>query len=89
MKIKKGFNLRQVGGEHIVIAGGVENVDFTSIISLNESAARLWKEVVNKEFTTEELATLLLDWYDTNEATALKDARLLVHSWIEAGIAEE
>ena len=39
MKIKKGFELRNVCGEHVVIATGIENVDFSKMITLNESAA--------------------------------------------------
>ncbi len=88
MKIKKGFNLRQIGNEHIIIASGTENVDFTSVISLNEPAARLWKEIGDREFTAEELGKLLFDWYEIDEATALEDARILTDSWIQAGIAE-
>ena len=59
MKIKKGFELRNVCGEHVVIATGIENVDFSKMISLNESAAYLWKAVEEKEFDARLLADLL------------------------------
>lgn len=88
MKIKPGFNLRQIGDEYIIVATGAENVDFTRIISLNESAARLWKEVSGKEFTEKDLAELLLDWYEIDEETARKDSDTLIKSWIDAGIAQ-
>ena len=39
MKTKKGFNLRTICGENIIVAEGVENIDFSRIISMNESAA--------------------------------------------------
>ena len=39
MRIKKGFELRDVCGEKVVIASGIENVDFSQMIALNESAA--------------------------------------------------
>ncbi len=39
MKVKKGFKLRNVCGEYIVVAEGVENIDFSRVISLNDSAA--------------------------------------------------
>ena len=42
MKIKNGFELREVCGENVIIAHGVDNIDFTKVISLNESAAFLW-----------------------------------------------
>ena len=42
MRIKKGFELRDVCGEHIIVAYGIENIDFNKVISLNESATYLW-----------------------------------------------
>ena len=45
MRIKKGFVLRDVCGEKIVVAEGKENIDFTKIINMNESAAFLWEKV--------------------------------------------
>ena len=42
MKAKKGFKLRNVCGEHVIVAEGIDNVDFTNIISMNESSAYLW-----------------------------------------------
>lgn len=88
MKTKKGFTLRTVGDEHIIIAGGVSNVDFSKIVSLNESAARLWKEVEDKEFTASQLATLLTEWYEIDDTTALKDTEKLTAEWLQAGIIE-
>ena len=48
MKTKKGFVLRNVCGENIIVAEGKENIDFTKIISMNETAAYLWKNVEGK-----------------------------------------
>lgn len=88
MKIKPGFNLRQIGDEYIIMATGAENVDFTRMISLNESAARLWKELSDKAFTTEDITELLLSWYEIDEETARKDSEILIQSWTDAGIAQ-
>ena len=88
MKINEGFELREMCGEHIVIASGAQNIDFCKVISLNDSAAYLWREVEGKEFTVETLGTLLLAMYEIDEATALTDAAALVQRWIEAGIVQ-
>ena len=48
--MKSGFELRDICGEHIIVAYGVENVDFTKLITLNESAAFLWRQVADKDF---------------------------------------
>ena len=57
MKAKKGFNLRDVCGEQIIVAEGKENIDFSNIISMNESSAYLWKAVQQEPaFTNEQLS---------------------------------
>ena len=90
MKAKKGFNLREVCGEQIIVAEGKENIDFSNIISMNESSAYLWKEIQKCEtFTTEDIARLLLDQYEVDEATAKSDSIVLVDQWLQAGIVEE
>lgn len=86
MRTKKGFNLRNVCGENIIVAEGVDNIDFSRIISLNESAAYLWKKVQDKDFTAEDLTSLLLDEYDVDEQTATQDAETLLKQWQEAEI---
>lgn len=88
MRTKKGFRLRSICGENIIVAEGVENIDFSRIISMNESSAYLWKSIEGKDFTAETLATLLTNEYEVDDATAKKDAETLVQKWIEAGIVE-
>ena len=89
MKIKKGFVLRNVCGENIIVAEGKENIDFSKIISMNESSAYLWKNVEGKDFDANTLCGLLLDEYDVDEATALADAKDTVRKWLEVGIISE
>ena len=86
MKIKKGFELRVICGEAIVVAHGKENIDFSKIISLNESAAYLWRQVEGKDFDAALLAQLLTEEYEVDEATALRDAEKTMTDWQEAGL---
>lgn len=88
MKTKKGFSIRNVCGENIVVAEGIENIDFSRVISMNESAAYLWNKIQGREFTLDEMVRLLLDEYEVDEATARKDAQMLVDQWQEAGIID-
>ena len=87
MKKKKGFELRDVCGENIIVASGIENIDFNHIISMNESAVFLWKNIA-EEFTIEQLTEILQQEYDVDAATAQKDVTTLVKQWKEAGIVE-
>ena len=89
MKTKNGFQLRDVCGEKVIVAEGIENIDFSKIISMNESAAYLWQQVVGKSFTTDDLAHLLCTEYAVDEATAKADSQAVAQQWIAAGIAEE
>lgn len=89
MKKKSGFVLRQVCGENIIVAEGKENIDFSSIIAMNESSAYLWKKISEDSFTPESMATMLTEEYDIDNATALEDATTLAKQWMEAGIIEE
>lgn len=88
MKIKTGFELRDVCGEKVIIATGIENIDFSRMISLNESAAFLWENIQDKEFDAETLAALLLQEYEVDKADALADSKKLLNEWLECGIIE-
>lgn len=88
MKAKPGFNLRVVCGENIIVAEGEENIDFSNIISMNESSAYLWQNIQGKEFTHEDLVGLLTQEYEVDDATALKDVKALTELWLQAGIIE-
>ena len=87
MKIKDGFVLREMCGEYIVAGEGLEHINFNKLISLNSTAAFLWKALVGKEFTENEMAQLLVDEYGIAMELALTDSRKLMQSWVEAGIA--
>ena len=89
MKLKKGYRLRSLGQEFILVAEGLDAVDFSRMISMNESAAFLWKEVEGKDFDAEMLTALLTDNYDIDRETAQSDVAALLDSWSAAGLIEE
>ena len=88
MKIKDGFVLREMCGENIVAAEGLENINFNKLISLNSTAAYLWEALSGKEFTTEDMADLLVERYDIDMELALKDSANLCEAWKNAGVVE-
>lgn len=89
MKLKKGFVLRQLLGEYVVTGEGLERVNFNKIISLNATAAYLWEQIQDKDFDAEKLCDLLVDHYEVDRETALKDSETLINSWKEAGLIED
>ena len=88
MKLKKGFALHDVCGEKVLIAEGIENINFSKMINLNPSAAFLWEEASKGEFTPESLAELLTKEYEVEYAQALCDTTVLVEQWKEHGLIE-
>ena len=89
MKTKKGFNLRTVCGENIIVAEGLDNIDFSRIINLNESAAFLWKNIQEKDFDVDALTSLLTTEYEVDEQTARQDVVKLIDEWDKAGLIDK
>lgn len=85
MKIKEGFELRSICGENIIIASGKENINFTKVISLNESAADVWNKIAGTDFTIDDMVKVLCDEYEVSEEQARKDCEALVEQWKELG----
>jgi len=88
MRQKKGFKLRDICGEHVIVAEGIENVDFSKIISMNESSSYLWRKTEGRDFTYDDLAEMLCEEYEVDMATALQDVKTMAMQWMEAGIIE-
>lgn len=90
MKTVPGFTLRPLGKEFIITAESIKQINFNRMISLNESAAYLWKSVDGREsFTAQDLADLLCERYEIDMETALRDSQAIAAKWIEAGIVTE
>ena len=88
MKKKKGFELRDVCGEHVIMAYGMENMDFSKIISLNDTAAFLWQGVGEGDFTAEVMADLLCGEYEVEHDRALADSQAILAQWSQEGLLE-
>ena len=88
MKIKDGFTLRTICGEHIVIGEGLAQVNFNKMLSLNGSAAYLWEQLKGKEFTEEDAVKLLTDKYDVTPERALEDVKKLREEWKKQDVVE-
>jgi len=89
MRLKKGFVLREVCGEKVIVGEGAETVDFGKLISLNDTAAVLWKKAEELgDFTVDELADALTEVYEVTREQAVSDVQKLTEGWKEAGLVE-
>lgn len=90
MRVIPGFALRKLGNEYLLIAESVELVNFNAMITLNESAAYLWRSVADKEqFDEDTLVDLLLAEYEVSPEVARKDAAATIASWREARLLQD
>lgn len=71
MKIKEGFILREVAGDTVVLPSGDLNIN--AMITLNESAAFMWKRM-EQETTIDELVKEVLANYDDIEEDMARKA---------------
>lgn len=90
MKVKTGFKLNQVCGQHFLMPMGEKNIDFSKMIVLNESSLLLWKRMEQNDFSEDDLAKVLLDEYEIDEDTVRKDvANFLSQLRAESVIVED
>jgi Mn-dependent DtxR family transcriptional regulator len=79
MKVKPGFVLKHVANKHIVVPIGEEAVNFSGLITLNESGVLLF-EAMKKHVHIEDLIMILVDKYDVDSQTARQDAEAFVNT---------
>ena len=89
MRIKKGFVLREVCGERVIIGEGLGAINFGKLLALNESAAWLWKQAQEMgDFTIEALADKLCEEYDVTADEAKADVAEIVAEWKQVDVVE-
>ena len=72
MKIKEGYLMREVAGNHVVVPTGKAALDFNGMLNLNGTGAFLWKQLADGQ-NEQELLFALLEEYDIDEVTAKAD----------------
>ena len=88
MKIKEGFIIREIAGSFVVVPVGQNLVDFSSMITLNETGAFLWNCLT--EDTTEEILCqkLLSEYEGIEKDEALSDINEFINILKEKNILE-
>ena len=90
MRIKKDFVLREVCGENVIMGENLKAIDFRKILSLNESAAWLWKEAkAQGDFTIESLTAKLCEEYDVTAEEARSCVTELLDKLDKEGVIEK
>ncbi len=79
VKIKDIYRIRQVAGESILMIVGRNPGDMTKVMAFNETALYLWDNLQGRDFEIADVVELLLQQYEIDDSTALKDAT----SWVQ------
>ncbi len=86
MKIKNGYLLREVAGNHVVVPVG--NLDFDGMITLNETGTLIWKKL-EVGATEEELIEAMLAEYDVSKEIATADVKTFLQALRGAKLLDE
>lgn len=89
MKIKDNLSVRKIGNEYMIVSDSDAGLDYTRVISLNETAAYLVEEVGKREFTKDEWIELLMNKYDVEREVAQADVQVLIDKFVKEGLFEE
>ena len=87
MKIKEGYVIRQVMGNHVVIATGEESRNFHGMVKLNETAANIWAYISEGKSEDEIVATMMSE-YEVEEKQLRADVRKTIETLVAQGLVE-
>lgn len=86
MKLKEGYLLKEVAGNHLLVPVG--NVSFNSMITLNTTGVLICKMLM--EGTTKEaILRAFLEEYEVSEEKARADIEAFLETIKKAGILDE
>ncbi|MBP3498213.1 MAG: PqqD family peptide modification chaperone [Alistipes sp.] len=88
MKLKEGYKIREIAGEHVIIKQGRFGADLTRVIALNATSVLLWEQLQGREFEVEDVIKVLTDNYEVEEAVAAADASTWVSKLKECDLVE-
>lgn len=89
MRIKEGVNIRKVGDSYIAVMENADTIDYTNVVSLNESAAQLLLQSQDRSFSPVYWVELLKEKYDVSHETASDDIQVLIELLLKAGVLED
>lgn len=72
MKIKKDFELRNIGGENTLVPVGDTANSFKGIIKINDIGSFIWNNLENVN-TEEEIVSMIVSGYGLEAIEARKD----------------
>jgi hypothetical protein len=88
MKTKEGYLLREVAHQYIVVPIGETALNFNGVITLNKTAAFLWKHL-QKGCREETLVSRLVEKYSISIEIAQTDVKDFLNKMRDHSLLEE
>jgi hypothetical protein len=67
---------------------GQQGVDMTRVVALNDSSLLLWNNLLEVDFSIDDVKRILLENYDVEETVAATDAQAWIAKLQQAGLVE-
>ena len=80
LKTKKGFLLRKLGAEYMVVAIGEASRSYNGMSRMNESGAFYWKELEKGASEDDLVARTMERFTDVDEASVREDVKAFLQS---------
>ena len=82
MKRNADFMLREIAGEAVLVPTGEATQNFNGMITLNEVAAYIWKNL-DEAGTEEKLLSMILEEFEVDQETAERDIKGFLGALLE------
>ena len=82
------FQLKDIAGDHILIARGPIAIDFGAVVLFNETGVFLWNQLASAR-DLPALAELLAAEYEIPAETALEDVKAFLDRMLKEGMIEQ
>ena len=89
MKLRKDLVLRKVGEDYIIVDPSQDVVDMSKVYTFNPTAAWLWEELIDKEFSRDNIVELLLINYEIYKDQAEKDVNAFLELCEQEGLLDK
>lgn len=85
--VRNGLKLRCIDRQFLIVDNNTDNLNYTRVYELNETAAWIWQKANDgKEFTADELTELIAERYDIDREAAYADIVRQLLYWKENGL---
>lgn len=85
MRLNPEYRLHKLGRHYMIVDRCEGNTNLANVYSLNETAGKLWTDVIDKDFTAEDLVAILCREYDVDKGRATSDIMTLLRKWTDSG----